>query len=127
MEAKTKHVTFSYELGGIEATYTRFDNDGNPHRIPLTVYPFTANVEVVESASGHARKRYARIDVLWVDFADLNFILKINGTPPLQVEGDEISFRVGDKMRHYKVTGYQRTGEKMASAILNVESKAETQ
>jgi hypothetical protein len=114
---KTKPIAFNYELCGIEATYHRL-NDDKSKSIPLVVYPFTANIETVESSGGAARWKHSRIENLWVDLSDLQFILRI-GEKPNSVEGDEIVLRVDGKDRCYKVTSYLQQGK---DAILVIEA-----
>ena len=95
-----KEVRFSYRLGGVKATYCRYEKDDTApfgtkvsDSTDLWIYPLSFSAETVETVGGQARMRFSRVDVLWVEEDDLRF----DGEHFLPERGDEITYRLGNE------------------------------
>jgi len=105
--ATVREVTFSYRLGGIEATYTRFLGGGRIADTTLNVYPLSLNTESIETVDGRERKKYSRVDVLVVDPDDLAF----DGESFIPRIRDEISFTINGKVERCRVMDFSHPDE----------------
>jgi len=124
-----KDVRFSYRLGGVKATYLRYEKDDTSpfganvsDSTTMWVYPLAFSAETVETIGGQGCMRFSRVDVVWVENDDLRF----NGEHFLPERGDEITFRIGCDLHRYVVDTFVGDASDESQTIIQISARKET-